>query len=70
MSFTVGELKAALEGYPDEMNLILSPDDEGNALHQVQGIGERYIETLRHHYVDAVSEEYVDETDTLVLEIW
>jgi len=68
---TVGELKEALEDFPDSMEIIISPDDEGNNLHKANGIGPRYVETLRQYYVDAIAEEDAEEYGgELTLEIW
>lgn len=70
MTLTVGQLKEILNAFPDEMHIIISPDDEGNNLHHANGIDTRFVEDIEQYYLESVSDEDATEDDEWVLEIW
>lgn len=70
MTLTVGDLKKALSAFPDEMCIIISPDDEGNNLHHAHGVGTRFIEDIEQYYLESVHDDDATEDDAIVLEIW
>lgn len=72
MSYTVGQLKAAIADLPDDMPVVVSSDEEGNNIHMAGGAYRANVEELQYAHM-----EEIDRTDLhlyddycTVLEIW
>lgn len=61
-----------LQEFPPDTPMVLSSDEEGNNIRRVNGVGERYVESLQYAYMDSIDAEELDEYDSWVLttEVW
>lgn len=69
---TVREFIEMLKEFPPDTPMVLSSDEEGNNIRRVNGVGERYVESLQYAYMDSLDAEELEEYDSWVLttEVW
>lgn len=69
---TVREFIVELQALPQDLPLIISTDAEGNELRMLNGVGSRYVEKLKHRFMNSIDEAELEDYDSWVLtaEIW
>jgi len=57
MTMTIGELKKAIAGLPDDMPVVLSRDSEGNEARPLSEVTRQYYEPTKAWYGDILNME-------------